>query len=290
MPPGRLTQLVEAGLLRRPIRGVYLAVQAGDSLILRARSLSLVSPPDAVICDRHAGWVHGAEMVLAPNEHLHLSPVSMFLPSGKGRLRNKLSASGERNLTRRDIVEVSGLQVTTPLRTACDLGRLLHRDHSLGALDQMLRLEAFSRDELLGEVPRFKGARGVVQLRAMAPLGDGRAESPGESVLRLRWIDAGLATPTVQVKILKDGVEVARIDVGEVSTLFGAEYDGDEWHTSPSDKARDLKRRAWLDRDYGWLIKPVVAKNVYGRNRDVEKILYEGIREARARLGRRVVW
>ena len=41
----------------------------------------------------------GAEMVLAPNEHLELLPVSVFRPSGMGRLRNGLADSGERNLT-----------------------------------------------------------------------------------------------------------------------------------------------------------------------------------------------
>ena len=45
------------------------------------------------------------------------------------------------------------------------------------------------------EIGRFRGFRGVVQLRCLAPLGDGRAESPGESALRLHWYDAGLPTP-----------------------------------------------------------------------------------------------
>jgi hypothetical protein len=226
---GRLSQLVETGLLRRPVKGVYLAVQAGDSIRLRARSLSLVAPPDAVICDRHAGWVNGAHMVLAPNEHLNLSPVSMFLPSGRGRLRNKLVESGERNLAAGDITEIHGLRVTTRLRTACDLGRLLSRDQAIGGLDQMLRLGGFEHEELLAEVRRFRGERGVVQLRFLAPLADGRAESPGESVLRLRWLDTGLPKPEPQVSIRRDDVELARIDLGEKTTLFGAEYNGAEW-------------------------------------------------------------
>lgn len=287
---GRLTQLVEVGLLRRPIKSVYLAVQAGDSIPLRAQSVSLVAPPEAVICDRQAGWVQGAHMVLAPNEHLDLSPVSMFLPSGRGRLRNKLVDSGERNLAPRDITEVHGLRVTTRLRTACDLGRLLPRDQAIAGLDQMLRLGGFEHGELLAEVRRFRGERGVVQLRHLAPLADGRAESPGESVLRLRWLDTGLPKPEPQVSIMRGDVELARIDLGERTTLFGAEYNGAEWHSEPRDKERDAARRAWLDRDYGWLIKPVEAKNVYGPRQDIDCILHQGFREARARLGRRIVW
>ena len=51
-----------------------------------------------------------------------------FGPSGMGRLRIGLADSGERNLTPEDIVELHGLRVTSPLRTAWDLGRQRSRD------------------------------------------------------------------------------------------------------------------------------------------------------------------
>ena len=101
-----LRSLVDVGLLRRPVRGVYLACQAGDSPALRAACIRLVVPDGAVVCDRHAGWLHGATMVLAPNEHLELRPVSVFRLRGMGRLRNDLSASGERDLRPDDIEEL----------------------------------------------------------------------------------------------------------------------------------------------------------------------------------------
>src|SRR5829696_1503974 len=98
--------LVENGFLARPIRNVYVAAQLPDSIELRCACLRLVVPPDAVIVDRHAGWLHGAEMVLAPNEHLDLAPTTAFLPPGR-RLRNALADSGERRLRGDDIVEVN---------------------------------------------------------------------------------------------------------------------------------------------------------------------------------------
>lgn len=109
-----LGMLVREGLLRRAVKNVYVATETGDSIELRARCLKLVVPPDCVICDRHAGWLLGAQMVLAPGEHLHLGPISVFRPSGAGRLRNDLSDSGERNLLPRDVMEVHGLPVTPP--------------------------------------------------------------------------------------------------------------------------------------------------------------------------------
>ena len=81
-------------------------------------------PPDCVVVDRHAAWSLGAPMALAPNEHLEARPITVFRPSGYGRLRNGLTDSGERNLLPMDVMEIGGVQVTAPLRTAWDLGRV----------------------------------------------------------------------------------------------------------------------------------------------------------------------
>jgi len=176
-----LTLLTNEGILRRPIKSVYVATDLGDSLRLRAECLRLVVPDDAVIVDRHAGWLHGATMVLRPNEHLELRPVSMFLPAGRGRLRNDLAASGERNFSRDDVMELNGLRVTTPIRTAWDLGRVRWTDEAIAGLDAMLRLRTFTLEELLSGIQRFRGMRWVTVLRAIAPwqtAGPNRLASP----------------------------------------------------------------------------------------------------------------
>ena len=116
--------LVKAGYLRRPIKRVYVATQVPDTIDLRCEMLSLVVPAGCFVCDRTASWLHAGARALAPNEHLALPPISCFRPSNGGRLRNALSASGEREILPRDLMEISGILVTTPLRTALDLGRL----------------------------------------------------------------------------------------------------------------------------------------------------------------------
>jgi hypothetical protein len=140
--------LVDQGFLRRLVAGVYVASQVEDSLELRANALRLVVPPDAVVTDRTAGWLLGAPMILAPGDHLVVPQVSMFVNRKGARLRNDLASSGQRTLAPLDVIEVLGLQVTTPLRTACDLGRLLRRDRAFAALDAMLGLRLFGPDEL----------------------------------------------------------------------------------------------------------------------------------------------
>lgn len=279
-----LVRLVDQGLLRRPIRNVYVSAHVGDSPRLRAKCLRLVVPPDCVICDRHAGWLLGAGMILAPNEHLELRPISMFLPSGRGRLRNALSDSGERNLLVSDIVEIDGLLATTPLRTAWDLGRVRSREQALAGLDAMLRLRLFTHEELLDGVTRFRGMRWVRNLRALAPLADGAAASPGESVLRLRWLDRGLPRPHLQVEVWVDGVLIAVLDIAHEGLRFAAEYDGAEWHGSADQQEHDRGRRE-LVREQGWVVTPFVAGDVFGRDRRCDTMLSDGVRAARALRG-----
>jgi hypothetical protein len=283
-----LSALCDAGLLRRPLIGVYVGTQAGDSVRIRAASLMKIVPPDCVVCDRHAAWIHGAAMALAPNEHVELRPISVFRPSGNGRLRNALADSGERNLQPRDITVVDGVQLTTPLRTAADLGRQRNRDRALAGLDVILRL-GVDRGELVQEIPRYRGMRWVTRLRELAPLADGRSQSPGESVLRLRWLDLSLPTPTPQVPVVLPGGRTIYLDVGNEELLFAGEYEGVEWHSSPEQRQHDRSRRLEAERHRNWLIEPVVAANVFGPQQDIDVILQRGVAEARRRRGLRVV-
>lgn len=288
LTPRDLARLVAPGHLRRPLKGVYVAGQLADTVELRAHALKLVTPEDAVICDRHAGWLHGAEMVLAPNEHLELMPLTVFLPSHRGRLRNGLTDSGERNLLPRDVVELHGLRVTTPLRTTWDLGRQRNRDTVIAALDAMLRLGSFSKDELLFEIERFRGMRWVTRLRELAVLADARSESPGESVLRLRWIDCGLPTPHPQVEVWVDGVLIARLDLANEDLRFAAEYDGVQWHTNPLQVEHDLRRRGAVAHE-DWFVQPFTSGNVFGQRRDCEELLMAGAEQGRRISNQRTV-
>jgi hypothetical protein len=184
-----LTRLIRLGLVRRLIENVYAVAQLVDSLEVRVAALRLVVPPGAVVTDRTAGWLHGAQNILAPGDHLVVPRLSIFHRTRGCRLRTDLTASGQRMMPDEHIMDVRGILVTNPLRTTCDLGRLLHRDAAFAALDSMLRLGLFAHEELLEWAKGFRGYRHVRQLRALAPLADARAQSPPESILRLRWLD-----------------------------------------------------------------------------------------------------
>jgi hypothetical protein len=272
-----LRRLVSDGLLAHPIKGVYYSTSLPDSLPLRVSAVKLVTPAHAVVTDRTAGWVWRAERVLAPGAHREVPQVSMFCPPGR-RLRNKLVESGQRMLEPRDVAVIDGLRLTTPLRTACDVGRLLHRDQALGVMDSLAALGRFTVPELVAEVERFRGFRGVVQLRQLAPLVDPKSGSPGESTLRLRWIDTGLPRPECQVEVPSPTGGALFIDVGLEGYLLGAEYFGEDFHGE--DVAdHDEARLAWLRKELGWTIVVARKHNVYGRNQDVDGLLVAAARQ-----------
>lgn len=267
----RLREWVSEGLLCHPVRGVYHSPLIPDTLSLRIQALRLIVPADCVVTDRTAGWLWGADMILAPGDHLATPAASVFCPPGK-RLRNGLVASGERFLTPEDVAEVDGLQVTTALRTACDLGRLLHRSQALAALDSLMGLNGFSQADLCVEAGRFVGYRGVVQLRALSSIVDQDAKSPGESALRLHWLDAGLPRPRCQVPVPSPTGGTWWLDMGLERQRFAAEYDGEEFH-GEEHREHDEQRREWLRAQHGWVIVVLRRDNVFGRTQDADRLL-----------------
>ena len=267
------------GLLAHPLRNVYHRADLEDTLELRIECLRLVVPADAVVTDRTAGWLHGAPRILAPNDHVVVPPVSVFCPPGR-RLRNDLAASGERTLTAADIVSISGLLATTPLRTACDLGRLLHRDQAIAALDSLLGLGAFSPTQLLAQLPRFRRYRGVLQLRELVPLADGRAQSPPESIVRLRWLDLGYPDPSPQVEEAAPHGSYF-IDVGNRRHRVGAEYLGAEFH-GDQHVEYDEARIEWLRGPRRWTIIELRKENLFGPQANFHVLLEQAFRDAAA--------
>jgi hypothetical protein len=273
-----LREATRAGLLTHPMRGVYFWACLSDTLALRIDCLKLVVPAECVVTDRTAAWLWGASMALNPGAHLSVPAVSVFCPPGH-RLRNGLVASGERTFAPGDVAELAGLHVTAPLRTACDLGRLLHRDQAFAAMDALAGLRSFPVDELVAATGRFAGYRGVVQLRSLAPFVDPDSQSPGESILRLRWLDVGLPRPKCQVEVPAPSGGSYWVDIGLEGERFGAEYDGEDFHTE-DDAEHDEGRRDWMRRTESWTIVVARKANIHGPHQDIHQMLVKAAREA----------
>lgn len=281
-----LHRLARQGVLRRVFRGVYVDAAADDDLLMRARALSLVVPETAVVADECAAWARGVDLV-ARGDHVIPPPVSIVQPHGHGRVRQQGTDGRRRLLLPRDVETLHGIRLTTGLRTGLDLARTRSRFRGIAALDAMLRTRTFTHDEMLREIQRFRGYRGVVRLRALAPLADPRAESPAESVLRLLWLDAGLPTPALQIPVTDDdGWEAYRLDLGLPELRYAAEYDGVAWHSSATQRARDRRRRAWLRDERGWVIDVLGADEVFRHPARAVEMLRAGVAHAERRLRR----
>lgn len=275
----KLAELESEGLLRRVFEGVYAAVQAPDTMRARAAALRLLISPETVVTDRTAAWLHGVDIL---HRGAHLSPPPLDTGTKTDTRVRRTGVDGHRrDLLDSDVTEIRGVQVTTLLRTACDLGRLLWRYDALAALDGCLRA-GVEHEVLLAESERFKGYRGMRQLRTLAPLSDARAESPGESALRLHWYDAGLPAPELQFEVHDDaGFVKYRLDVPAPEVRYAAEYDGFRYHSDPHARARDLARRTWLRQERRWNVDVFTKHDVYRPKTDIVDRLKAGFDRSR---------
>lgn len=192
-----LERLVREGTVHRILRGVYASSTVQHTIGLRAAAVGLaLAGRRGIVVDRTAAWVHGAW----PGGQEGSVP-DVLTP---GRAASS-PLGGRRGLGPRDVELVGSVRVTTPLRTALDLGRLLSPDRALGVMDGLLRGGSFSHTALLAELPRFSGHRGVHQLRSLAAQVDARAQSMAESALRLHWNAARLPTPVPGMPVAAGG-------------------------------------------------------------------------------------
>jgi hypothetical protein len=160
-----------------------------------------------------------------------------------------------------EITKVGGIVVTSPARTAFDIGRRVgNRLRAVQQLDALANATDVKSVDVEAIVSRYPGARGIVRLRGVLPLVDGGAESPQETRTRLALIDAGMPAPQTQI-VVRDGYGefVARIDMGYDDLRVGIEYDGAQHWTSADQRDRDIDRYSAL-LDLGWVIVRVSSE------------------------------
>ncbi|HEX5587783.1 MAG TPA: hypothetical protein VFZ17_10770 [Acidimicrobiia bacterium] len=163
-----------------------------------------------------------------------------------------------------DATEVDGIPCTTVARTLLDLGAVLSSAQVEYALDDALRRNLVTLDELRALLRRV-GRRGRNGTGVMRKLLETRTPGrPAESVPERRMVRMlarlGLPEPILQCEVWHEGRFVARVDAAYPQWQIAIEYESYEFHgTAAVD--RDAARTNALRRA-GWSYVPVTNADV----------------------------
>ena len=262
----QLDEAVACHQLRRPLRGVYVDAVLEDTPLLRAQAAARVISPYSVLCDRTAAWIHGCD-ANTYRELDALPPIESFVLRGHDPTDRPECAGGTRDLRPSDWCVIGGVRVTTPIRTALDLGCKLDRRSGLAVMDALMRAHHFTVADMMRMLPRYRRRRGVRRLRTIVALADPRSESRSETWVRLEIIDHGLPVPVLQHWVHVDGVPTYRLDLAYPHARIAVEYDGEEFHTSPEQRERDRHRREVLG-SLGWTVIVLTKADFSGERLD----------------------
>lgn len=252
--PFRGSAALAAGLLNRRSlarhyraihRDVYLPRDCVVTPEVKARAAFMWSGGAATVAGLSAAALLGSRWI---DDH---HPAELIRRNGKpvaGIVIHRDELRGD------EVLRVGDVAVTTPARTAFDLGRRRGIDTAVIRLDALCHATGLRRAAIDEVVACHPGARGLTQLRHVLGLVDGGAESPQETRTRMLLIRSGLPAPTTQIKIFDEcGHFIARVDMGWEQWKDAVEFDGAHHWTDPVQRARDINRLAELE-SCGWRV------------------------------------
>jgi very-short-patch-repair endonuclease len=240
-----------AGFLR-PSQGVRVLREYADSADVLDSAALVASRDDAVLSDLTAAraW----RLPLPPWIGLSTEPRarSVAVPSSEARPK-RAGVHGRRLRLPADHVTTLGdIRATTPVRTWLDCAALLPFEHVVVMGDALLHRRLATMTDVGRMIAWGRRRRGIVHARLAAPLLDGAAESPGESLVRVELLVGGVRRPRCNVDILQWGVFLARADIVFEEERVIVEYDG-AVHISEQERRRSAARLNRLQRA-GWLV------------------------------------
>lgn len=231
---------------------VYLDKRGEPSLQQRATAAWLWSRRQAVIAGASASAMHGSKWID------QAAPIELIWRNARAPrcviTRDELLLDGEIQL-------LNGLSVTTPERTAFDIGRRGTLGRAVADLDALAAATNFKVTDVGELEASHRHVRGLRKLEAALELVDAGAQSPKETWLRLLLIKAGFPKPQTQIPVLgQDGFRRYFLDMGWEDIMLAVEYDGDQHWTDPAQYAWDVDRQEYIDR-VGWTVIRVVGRH-----------------------------
>lgn len=255
---------------------VYLPAHVQPSLEQRIFAAWLWSGRKATIAGAAAAALHGSKWIPleVPVELIHDNPRA---PEGVLTRRDALKAREEHF--------IAGLSVTSPERTAFDIGRRGNVYSAVARLDALAHATGFKIGNVLRVAKNHPRAPGRRQLETVLDLVDPGAQSPRESRLRLLLIESGFPRPQSQIPVrAADGIPLAYLDLGWEEYMVAVEYDGDHHRVDRRQYVKDIRRLEMLER-MGWIIVRVVFED---HPADIVRRVRTALEASSVRSGRRV--
>lgn len=164
-----------------------------------------------------------------------------------------------------EVRTVDGLPVTTPARTAYDIGRWLRVDDAVERIDALMNATRLSGEAVAAVMKRHPGVRGARRLREVLGLVDGGAESLYDTKTRLLLKRAGFPPVTTQITVYDErGRVFARIDMGWPEYRVGVDFEGEHHWSNARQRSWDIERFAKLP-DYGWIDERLTSGILHNR-------------------------
>jgi len=233
-------------------RDVYVPAFATPTLQARSKAAFLWSKRRGTVAGLAASALHGSQWI-ADDEPIELIWRNQHAPDGVITRNERIAAD--------EIVLIDDVPVTSPARTAFNLGRHLPRDEAVARLDALVNATDLRPADVDVLVARYPGARGIRRLRAVLQLVDSGGKSPKETSLRLLLIDAGLPRPETQILVHNgDYYPLAYLDMGWEEYMVAVEYDGDQHRKDRKQYLKDMSRLRMLELR-GWIVIRVVAED-----------------------------
>jgi hypothetical protein len=234
---------------------VYLECGPTVTAVQRARAAWLWSGRRGVVAGQSAAALHGAKWVDAHRPAELLWP-NRHPPRGIHTWSDQFADD--------EIDLIDGIRVSTPARTALDLGCRYPLDRAVAAIDALARATRLkiAETELLAD--RYKGRRGIRTARIALDLVDPGAESPRETWLRLMVIRHGFPRPETQIPLYDEfGVLVAVFDLGWEDLKIAMDYEGAHHWMSRARINHDIGK-AEAVAELGWIDLRVTADDGEG--------------------------
>ncbi|MGE2728555.1 DUF559 domain-containing protein [Mycolicibacterium vaccae] len=246
---GELTRHELRAHYRRVFPDVYAAKFAELDLVDRVTAAWLWSHRRGVVSGVAASALHGAKWV-KPDATIELNWPNHRAPNGIVTRADALLDD--------EIVNVSGMDVTTPVRTAFDLARRGPVGEAVARLDALAAATHFKIDEVRDLAASHPRNRGIRRLDDVLGLVDAGAESPQETRLRLLLMQK-FPRPTTQIPVLRpDGYRRYYLDMGWEDIKVAVEYDGQHHRTDDVSYRKDIERIEYIQ-SAGWIVVRVVA-------------------------------